>query len=130
MASSYPKPDRSDIKPNFSKTEDNDALDISWQGGVLRDGRPFRGELWAQDSDHNHHLLFSTLGLENATKEDLERLVSEENLVKFKPGKRYVTPVKVKDASDHEMWSINVVVGDDENTYVEGGRPLTGYSRD
>jgi len=129
MDSSFPKPDRSNVEPNFSKNGENEALDIAWQEGVLADGRPFRGEYWCQDQISTITFFFSTLGLENASKEDFERLLESENLVKFKPGQRYLTPVKWMDPSGNEMWSLNVVVGDDDGTFVEGGRPFTGYCR-
>jgi hypothetical protein len=129
MDRSYPKPDRSNIEPNFSKTEDNDALDLSWQEGLLNDGRPFRGELWCQDQISMVTFFFSTIGLENASKEDMESLLTSENLIQFKPGRRDVRAVKVVDAGGNEMWSVNVLVGDDDGTYVEGGRPLMAYPR-
>lgn len=72
---------------------------------------------------------FSTLGLENASREDMESLLTSEDLIQFKPGRRDVRAVKVKDASANEMWSVNVLVGDDDGTFVEGGRPLLPYPR-
>lgn len=40
----YPKPNRSDFKPNLKRTHKNDVLDIGWNEGVLSDGRPYRRE--------------------------------------------------------------------------------------
>ena len=34
----YPRPDRSDFRPNFEKTLENDVLDIGWAEGILSDG--------------------------------------------------------------------------------------------
>jgi hypothetical protein len=47
--SRFPRPDRSNLKPNFSKTPENDVLDLGWHEGVLKDGRPYRSEYWCQD---------------------------------------------------------------------------------
>lgn len=73
---------------------------------------------------------FSTVGLENTSKEEMERLLESEDLIKFKLGRRSVRVEKIKDASANEMYSVNVMVGDDEETLVEGGRPMNGYPRD
>src|ERR1700689_1326159 len=127
MDSTYPKPDRSDFKPHLSKTPENEILDLGWQEGVLKDGRPFRGEFWCQDQISMITFFFSTMGLENASQEDMESLLTSENLIQFKAGRRDVRAVKIKDASGNEMWSVNVLVGDDEGTFVEGGRPFAGY---
>jgi hypothetical protein len=115
------------MRPNFSKTEENEALDLSWQEGVLKDGRPFWGELWCQDRISMITFFFSTAGLENASKEDIESLLTSENLIQFKSNRRDVRAVKVMDPSANEMWSVNVLVGNDDDTFVEGGRPLSPY---
>jgi hypothetical protein len=129
MAQQYPKPDRSDIKPNFSKTPENEAIDIAWQEGVLSDGRPYRAEYWCQDQISMVTFFLSAIGLENATNEDFNRLLETENLNKFKPGRSYVEARRFTDPSGNALWSINVMVGDDENTYVESGVPLNPYAR-
>ena len=125
----YPKPDRSNFQPNLSKTPENDVLDLGWQEGILRDGRPFRGEYWCQDQISMITFFFSTIGLENASQEDLKLLLVSENLIQFKPGRARVEARKVVDSSAHEMWSVNVAVGDEDETFVEGGRPFQGYPR-
>lgn len=129
MDAIYPKPDRSSMKPNVSKTEENGALDLGWQEGVLNDGRPFRGESWCQDQISMVTFFFSTIGLENASNEDMELLLTSENLIQFRPGRRDVRAVKITDASANEMWSVNVLVGDDDGTFVEGGRPFSAYPK-
>jgi hypothetical protein len=34
------------------------------------------------------------------------------------------------DPSGHELWSVNVVVGDDEDVFVAESVPLTSYEHD
>ncbi len=87
MAPLYLKPDRSNLKPNFSKKPENDALDLGWQEGILSDGRPYRAEYWCQDQISTFTFFLSTIGLEDTTKEDFRRLLQTENLIKFKPGR-------------------------------------------
>ncbi len=72
---------------------------------------------------------FSTIDLENLTKEDFEKLLAAENLVRFKPGERYLAFKKRLDPSGNELWSVNVVVGDDEETFVEDTILFKAYPR-
>src|SRR5919108_979088 len=109
----YPKPDRSAFQPNFVKTPENDVLDIGWNEGQLTDGRPYRMEFWCQDQVSVLTYFFSTKGLENATNAELKALLVREGLVSFVSDRQYVSGAQLTDASGHEMWSVNVVVGDD-----------------
>src|SRR5580658_9024365 len=129
MDPTYPKPDRSDFKPNLSKTPENEILDLGWQEGVLRDGRPFRGEFWCQDEISMITFFFSTTGLESASKEELGQLLVSENLIQFKSDRRDVRAQKINDASGNEMWSVNVWVGNEDSTLVEGGQRFNPYPR-
>jgi hypothetical protein len=132
METNYPKPDRSDYKPNFEKTADNEILDIAWQEGVLKDGRPFRGELWAQDNISSTTFFFSTAGLEEYTREDFIQMVQDEGLQNFKSAsddQRFLYAQKIVDHSGNELWSINVVVGDESEQYTDGGQPFLRYPR-
>jgi hypothetical protein len=129
VAAPYPKPDRSGFEPNFSKTPENEALDLAWQEGILSDGRAYRVEYWCQDQTSFLTFFLSTTGLEEASKEAFKRLLEAENLIHFKPGPNYVEGRKWTDHAGNEMWSINVVVGDEENTFVEGGVALIPYPR-
>ena len=129
MDSAYPKPDRSNVPRNFTKTPENDVIDVGWQEGVLKDGRPIHGEYWAQDQVGVMTFFFSTSGIENSTKEEIETLVESEGLLRFKPGKRYVQVEKYIDAAGSEMFSVNIVVGDDSDTYIDAGLPLTRYAK-
>ena len=90
MDPAYPKPDRSNVPRNFTKTPENEVIDVGWQEGTLEDGRPYHGEYWAQDQVGVMTFFFSTKGIENSTKEEMEALVEREGLLRFKPGKRYV----------------------------------------
>jgi hypothetical protein len=125
---SYPTPDRSDQTPNFTKTEENDALDLAWNIGHLSDGRPYRVECWCQDQVTMWTFFFSTWGLELGKREAAE-LLEGEGLVSFLSEKRYVEPAKWVDCAGNELWSVNVVIGDDEATFVGESLPLIPYRK-
>jgi hypothetical protein len=130
METKYPRPDRSGFKPNFEKTPENKALDIAWQEGALRDGRPFRGEFWVHDHISSITFFFSTVGLEEYTRDDFIRMVQEEGLQSFKfEDRRYLHAEKIIDHSDNEMWSINVIVGDESDQFTDGGQVFGRYSK-
>lgn len=123
----YPAPDRSGFVPNSAKTAENDQLDIGWSTGILSDGRPFRAECWAQDQVTMLTLFFSTKGLEQATSEELLALLEVEGVIAFTGAERYGTAAKLVDAGNNEMWSMNIVVGADDQAFVRDNIELHPY---
>jgi hypothetical protein len=126
----YPAPDRSSHLPNLAKTPENEVLDLAWNVGQLSDGRPYRVEAWAQDQITLWTFFMSTKGIEHLTKPEFTELLVREGLIAFTSSKRYVQAEKFVDESGNEMWSVNVVVGDTEETFVnEAMLPLRPYPR-
>ena len=124
----YPRPDRSAFKPNFHKSDDNPALDIGWAEGTLKDGRPYRAECWAEDGLTSLTFFLSRIGLETLSDADFAALLEAEGLLRFTGEKRYVAAGPLIDSSGNEMWSVNVVVGDDEGTFLVDQLQLQRYS--
>lgn len=114
--SPYHYPDRSDQHRNFAKTEENDALDIGWCEGQLRDGRPYVAELWAQDQVTSVVMFFSRRNLEGLTDETAANILEREGLVSFR--RRYCGLRPWTDASGNAMWSVNLLVGDSDETFL------------
>ena len=124
----YPKPDRSTFKPNRTKTAENPALDIGWDEGFLSDGRPYRAEAWAEDQATMLTYLFSVRGLETYSNEQLANLLEAEGLIHFRDAqRRYVSAMPITDAAGNDMWSVNVVVGSEDDTYVTDNSKLNSY---
>jgi len=115
----YPKPDRSNHIPNFIKAAENDTIDIGWDEGVLSDGRPFRAELWAQDQITSLTIFTSRKGIETKSDNEIADIIEKEGILSFLTDRRYVAAKPYTDASNNDMWSINIVVGDDENTFLD-----------
>ena len=84
----------------------------------MSDGRPYRVEAWAESQVMMLTYFFSTRGLEDASDSTLTQLLVDEGLVEFLSDKRYVSALKTTDAAGSEMWSVNLVVGDDDLEYV------------
>lgn len=126
----YPKPDRSDQKRNLTRNADGD-LDIGWAEGVLSDGRPFVVELWSWGGHTFLTYFLSRLGLENATDDHFREMLVQEGLLTFKLLKHPdVAARHWQDPSGNQMWSVNVVVGDeDSSAFVKDHVPLHRYPR-
>lgn len=119
--------DRSQFVPNRAKSPDNDVLDIALSEGQLRDGRPYRAELWAQDQ-----VTCITMFIPRADGEVLDRpasaqLLEDEGLVRFGP-KRHCSAMPTEDDAGRPVWSINMVVGDDEETFLEDSFRFVPYA--
>jgi hypothetical protein len=125
----YAGPNRSSFQPNFVKTAENDVLDLGWGEGVLSDGRPFRIECWCQDQVTMLTYFLSTEGLQGATNESLGRFLVKEGLLEFRGSEKYVAASKIFDDSGNEMWAINVVVGDEDKTYIKDHHQLHKWNR-
>lgn len=125
----YPKPDRSDQTPNFIKTADNEALDIGWNEGFLSDGRPYRVECWAESQITMLTFFFSTAGMENYSDVMFKKLLSNEGLVKFVSDEPHVSAMPITDAGGNDMWSVNVVIGTEDELYAKDTIDLRAYNK-
>src|SRR5215471_61940 len=124
----HPRPDRSKHVPNFVKTAENDCLDIGWGQGILSDGRPFRIECWCQDQTTYVQAFFSSTGLEDLDRNELQRYLEREGLVRFVSAERYASGRLMSDDGGHSIWEINVVVADEVERYAEIDVPLQAYT--
>src|SRR5665213_529895 len=125
----FPSPERSKHPVCFVKDEEG-VIDIGWCDGVLSDGRSFRAEMWAQDQVSSLTIFFSNIGLEALDDETMKQFVQNEGLVTFADSKRtFCAALKHTDYAGNEFWSVNIVVGDDENTFISNSVPILPYSR-
>ena len=71
---------------------------------------------------------FSTNGLETASQSQLVDLLEKEGLIEFTSEESYVGAMPITDGSGNDMWSVSIVVGDDDNLYVKDRVKLRPYS--
>ena len=116
---SYPKPDRSDYKFNASKSAHNEVIDVGWDEGFLPDARPFRAECWAESGISMVTFFFSTQGLETSTEAQLMEILKKDGLIKPLNDTIHVTAMPMSDASGNDMWSVNIVVGDENQVFLQ-----------
>ena len=123
----FNKPDTSNIAPRFSKTEDDDAIDLGWAEGIFTDSRPYRCESWATGGISLITVFFSSLQLENSSNQSLSQLLVSERLLHSASGEINVEGLLFEDASGNAMWSVNVVISDEEKTYAESNIQFKEY---
>jgi hypothetical protein len=115
----YPIPDRSNFAPNqHMRDPDLREGDTGASVDVLSDGRSVRTESWWQEGYAFITLFFSVLDLEQATADELLRLVTPLLAAeKVPPERRLLSPDSVKqidDASGNRMFTLTFVVGEME----------------
>jgi len=71
---------------------------------------------------------FSTQGLETSTEAQLMEVLKQHGLIKPLNDKIYVTAMPMSDASGNDMWSVNIVVGDENQVFLEDKLKLRPYS--
>ena len=133
----YPLINRSNFEPRFCKEERDDQIDCGWGEGVLNDGRPYRAELWAAYQMTHLTFYISTIGLEDATEEELKEYLISKGLVEFDDEKYEkvggytginLSARKIKDPDHNEFWELTITVGDEDGTYLKDSVRLNGYS--
>ena len=125
----HPKPDRSEFVPNLEKADMDDVLDLGWGEGKLRDGRLFRIECWAQHGATLLTWFFSVLGLEACSDTDLLNLLVAEGLLEAAEGREPgIRAERITDTAGNNLWSVNVVIGDDDGIRMRDRHPLQRYA--
>lgn len=125
----FAKPDRSEQQRNFVKTAENDVLDLAFGEGILSDGRPYVVEFWCQDQISLLTFFLPRKGIEDASVESMKSLVIREGLLSFKSDRQYVSLKPFRDGSGNDIWSVNVVVGDERSTFISDHVPLRPYDK-
>lgn len=126
----HPKPDRSSYVPNFSKSADDDVVDIGWREGGFQDGRPYRLEAWAQDGITSVTVFVPTAGLETYSNEQFVELLEREHVVWWRPGARKSAfAMPYTDSAGRPVWSINVMIGMDTEAPVADSVGLLPYDK-
>jgi hypothetical protein len=125
----YPKPDRSDQIRNFVKSEENEAIDVGWNEGSLSDDRQYHVECWVEDQITMLTFFFSTVGIEKYSEKRLKDLLVEEKLVQFIKNDAPLSTMRITDAGGNELWSVNVVIGTEDELFANDLISLRAYDK-
>ena len=102
------------------RTEFGD-VNIGWNVGIVEGNRPFFCECWAAGITALTYFI-STAGIEDHSVEQLERMLADAGIVWYVGERKYPTSVRIfTDGNGNDFFSINIIVGDDDGVYTEGG---------
>lgn len=104
-----------------SKTvhRNSSVVNIGYAEGLLSDTRPFRMECWAEDQITNLTIFISKLGLEDYTPQKVIDYLEVERIIRRLKDDLYGSVLSFKDPDGNEFWSANLVVGDEDDTYLD-----------
>ncbi len=115
---------------------DDPEYNLGWDTGLLDGNRPYFMECWATNGITMLTYFVSTKGIENASTEDLVKMLTDAGLFRFlnpDPDKPGASVMKFEDDHENVFFSINITVGIEDELFVEGGRmypyaPLNEYN--
>ena len=101
---------------------DDPEYNLGWDVGLLEGNRPYFMECWATCGITIVTYFISAEGIGDATAGDLETMLTDgAKLLRFlSPDHRHVSAKKFTDTRGNEFFSVNITVGDEEGTYVDG----------
>ena len=105
------------------------TVNIGWNCGFIGH-RPYFYECWATEGITMLTVFLSTIGIEDASVQDLEKLLIEEGKI-YTPIEGYSSPAlapKFTDGNGNEFYSINICVGIEDEPPVIDGAPLYWFS--
>ena len=115
---------------------DDPEYNLGWNAGVIGGNRPFFLECWATCGITMLTYFVSAKGIEDYGTDELLKMLEKARLVKVPdPENPRTTAVKVTDDHGNEFFSVNIVCGDEEETYTTGGeiysfRILNAFNRE
>lgn len=96
----------------------------------MSDGRAFRAEMWAQAGLSVLTIFFSTKGMGDLDQQKIKELVVGEGLASFRQeAPERCDSRKFIDDADNELWSVNIVIGYEDSTFLATSPPILPYSR-
>jgi len=123
----FPRPDRSNYTPVFKKTVDSPSVDIGWNEGLFADGRPYRVECWAEEQITMLTFFFSSLGMEQYSDRMMADFLSREGLIEKVLDLKNMSVQPVVDPSGNDLWSVNLVVGNEDGLILKDHISLKRY---
>jgi hypothetical protein len=84
----------------------------------------------AQDQISMLTIFFSRVGIDDIDAEAIGRAMESEGLVKFRdPGAKKCNCVKIDDDSGNPIWSVNITIGTDDESYLDSAVPIFPHSQ-
>lgn len=100
---------------------DDPEYNLGWDAGLLPGNRLYFLECWATCGLTMLTYFVSVVGMEEAKDADLFRMLEDAGLFRILDPSGLHTTIQKFNEDGKEFFSINILVGDEEGTYVSGG---------
>lgn len=76
-------------------------------------------------------VFFSTVNMNELDQDAIRQFVQKEELVSFAENvePKYCSAAKFTDDAGNQLWSVNIVVGEEENTYITNSISIFPFSK-
>lgn len=102
---------------------DDPQRNIGWDAGLLEGNRPYFMECWAMCGVTMLTYFVSAEGIGDMTKEALAGMLQDAGLFRIlDPENPRTAVMEFTDGSGNKFLSVNITAGNEEDTYVSGGR--------
>ena len=91
---------------------------ICYGEGILSNGILYLSEYWFVDGISNYTYYFGDVFNENVSDESVMNLLIKDGLVEFYTEKQFYSLRMIKDINGNDAYTMNIVIGDDENTFA------------
>lgn len=120
--------------PMVDKTEQTpakneyDEINIGWNAGMLDEKRPYFAECWAAYRITMLTLYVSTKGIEDMSSEALEQWFQDIGYYHARNDANHGEVLTFKNKKGEEFYSINIVVGTEDEPARITGAPILSWS--
>ena len=102
------------------QTKENPAPkgDLGWNAGAINGNRPYYYVCWATEGITTLSIYMTTKGMENATDEEVDRLMQENGIYRRKVQAEHKAQIDRFPSGENEFFLITQTVGVEDETYI------------
>lgn len=105
-----------------------EEYNVGWNSGLVGSNRPYFAECWRTDGITILTVFISRIGIEDRSIGEIDAMLEEAQLYHILPGARRPAVVIFSDDSGNEFYSLNVIVGDENCTYIDHSLAILPFS--
>lgn len=104
------------VRDNMDFNSSSDVCNIGYYEGELKDGRPYRLEMWSSSGVDCVTIFISNIGLEDKSEVDLVKYIAGEDIIDIVDDRASVN--MVTDIEGNTFFGINLVIDEQGNTLL------------
>ena len=113
------------VRDNIDFNSSSDVCNVGYYEGELRDGRPYRLEMWSSNGIDTATIFISNIGLEDKGEVDLVKYLSGEGIIDLFDDRASVN--LITDIEDNTFYSINLIINNKDEEVNKLLVPLSDY---